>query len=207
MSWDTAIKAIDYLISESGNTPEVHILLFGGEPLLRMDMIRDLLPYAWQKISNAGKRVNFSMTTNGTLLTENVARFLAKWNVKYIISIDGKQENHDRYRRFPNGEGSWKLITDRLRMLKRYQPWMGARVTPTPETVSGLLEGIKILQAKGVNQFIIGAAHGVNWTTETLNEYSRQMKALCDYYIEQKLAKKHFRLTIFERGSFEEQAK
>jgi radical SAM protein with 4Fe4S-binding SPASM domain len=70
------------------------VLLFsGGEPLLRRDLF-ELLDYARQK----GLRTVLS--TNGTRITESVARQLAELGLSYAgISLDGPQDVHDRFRK------------------------------------------------------------------------------------------------------------
>ena len=136
MSWETATRALDYLLQESGSAEKLTILLFGGEPLLRMDFIKEFVPYAADKVKQAGKALSFDVTTNGTLLTEDHARFFNKHKIKYLLSMDGLKEDHDRSRSFPDGTGTWDLIMDRMPMLKRYQPWQGVRMTPTPESAS-----------------------------------------------------------------------
>ena len=45
----------------------------------------------------------------------------------------------------------------------------------------------------------------MEWSEETVATYFEQMKAVTDFYIDMKLKKKHIRLTIFERGTFEEE--
>jgi len=110
MSWETAVAALEFLLEESGGIQDMTILFFGGEPMLRMDLIREFVPHALRQAKDAKKRLQFSMTTNGTLLTEPNARFLRDWRIKYLISIDGLAEDHDRNRRFPNGRGSWNEI-------------------------------------------------------------------------------------------------
>lgn len=206
MSWETAVKALDFFIQESGKAEQLTALFFGGEPMLRMDFIREYIPYAVDRVGRAGKDISFDMTTNGTLIDEDNARFFAKHGLKYLLSIDGLKEDHDKMRSFPDGTGSWDIIIDRIPMMKKYQRWLGARMTPTPESTPRIVEGVKVLYERGINQFIIGSAHGVRWPEDSVGEYLEQMKQLCDMYIEMKLENKPFRLTIFERGSLEEEA-
>ncbi|UCF04993.1 MAG: radical SAM protein [bacterium] len=206
MSWETATSALDYFLRECGQAQHLTILFFGGEPMLRMDFIKEFVPYALDRVGQTGKSLSFDMTTNGTLLDVDSARFFARYKIKYLLSIDGLKEDHDRYRSFSDGSGSWDLIVNLLPMLKRYQPWQGARMTPSPESSSRIVDGVKVLYERGINQFIIGSAHGMHWPPESIRAYFEQMQALSDLYIDMKLENKPFRLTIFERGNLEEEA-
>jgi uncharacterized protein len=129
---------MDFLMQASRNTNDVTVLLFGGEPMMRFDLIRRIVPYANKKAASVGKQINWDMTTNGTLIDEDRAQWLAENKVKYLLSMDGGKEDHDRYRKFPDGKSSYELLAKRLPMLKSYQPWMGVKMSVTPESALNL---------------------------------------------------------------------
>jgi len=131
MSSTVAESSIDMLIRESGSRPSVHVTFFGGETLLNFPMLRSSVDYAKRKCAEAGKQVEFSLTTNATLLTEQVVDFLAEHRVGVTVSIDGDRELNDRMRVFSNGAGSYDVIVPRIKMLlERHKTnSIGARVT------------------------------------------------------------------------------
>lgn len=200
MSDETAIAAVDFLMRESGPTKNLTILFFGGEPLLRFDLMQKVHAYATKEADKLGKTIHWDMTTNGTLMTEEKARWLANAKVKYLLSMDGGQEDHDRYRKFANGRGSFGVIAQRLPIMKRFQPWMGAKISVTPEAAPRLRESMASLHKLGINQFILGYAHGLPWTVADLAKYEESMYDVCEFYLEKKYNKEHFRLTLFEEG-------
>ena len=69
----------------------------GGEPLLRKDF--------FEIMEEINKRdMNWGMTSNGTLITEEVARDLKRVGMKTIsVSLDGLKDTHDAFRRTPGG--------------------------------------------------------------------------------------------------------
>jgi uncharacterized protein len=77
--------------------------------------------------------VDFSLTTNATLLKPATIEFLADNNIGVTISIDGPREVQDRFRVFNNGSGSYDLVAPKIReLLKRHRTRpIGARVTLT----------------------------------------------------------------------------
>ena len=200
MSDETALAAVDFLMEESGPTKRVTILFFGGEPLLRFDLMQKVHAYATKEANKRGKTINWDMTTNGTLMTEEKAQWLAKAGVKYLLSLDGAAEDHDRYRKFANGRGSFDVVAKRLPIMKRYQPWMGAKLSVTPESAPNLARSMKQLHRMGINQFILGYAHGLPWTIEDLRNYEQAMYEVCELYLEKKYNKEYFRMTLFEEG-------
>lgn len=60
------------------------------------------------------------MTTNGTLMTEDVIEFLVKYEFNLMISLDGDKKSHDINRRFKTGKGSFDIILENLSRLKAY---------------------------------------------------------------------------------------
>src|SRR5262249_43709556 len=91
--------------------------------------------HAERRAREEHKRVAFALTTNGTLLTDEIVDFLVRHRFGVHVSIDGARSDHDRHRRFKSGTGSYELIVPRIRRLLdamrgRGRP-VGARVTLT----------------------------------------------------------------------------
>jgi len=117
MDLPVARRAVDFLFEHSGNFEEVVLVFFGGEPLLNLKTIRLVTEHAARLGEERGKRVNFALTTNGTLLTEKTIDLLEERNIGVTVSLDGFEEAQDRYRRFPDGSPSYRVILPRVRRL------------------------------------------------------------------------------------------
>jgi len=117
----TAMAAVDFFAARSGNQEEVFIGFYGGEPLLELPLIQQITAYAEEKLS--GKDLKFTVTTNASLFTPDIARFFSEHNFMITISLDGTQETHDRSRRFADtGKGSYAVIRDNLETVKEQYP-------------------------------------------------------------------------------------
>jgi uncharacterized protein len=103
MAPSVAESSIDLLIKESGDRPSIHVTFFGGETLMNFQMLRSATDYAKRKCAEAGKQVEFSLTTNATLLTEQIADFIAEHKIGVTVSIDGNRELNDKMRVFNDG--------------------------------------------------------------------------------------------------------
>ena len=91
MSLETAIQAVEYG-QKNKRKDSFFIVFFGGEPLLCYDtIIKPLVEYVKEKQYN----VNFSITTNGTLLTKEKVDFLKQNNFCLLFSFDGSKETQD----------------------------------------------------------------------------------------------------------------
>jgi uncharacterized protein len=131
MEEDIAQSAIDMLIRESADRPAIHVTFFGGETLLNFRLLRSSVDYAKRKSAEAAKRVEFSLTTNATLLNEEMVDFLSEHRIGVTVSIDGDRELNDQMRVFHDGRGSYDVIVPKIKMLlQRHRTnSIGARVT------------------------------------------------------------------------------
>ena len=137
MSEATARDAVDFMLKESGTSPRAHLTFFGGETLLNFPVLKTTVAYARQRAAALGKAVDFSLTTNATLLRPEIVEFLIEHEVGVTISIDGPKEMQDRFRVFHDGSGSYDAVMPKIRDLlqkHRGRP-IGARVTLTRQTL------------------------------------------------------------------------
>jgi len=140
MNAETARASVDYLIGQSPGRRAIHLTFFGGETLLNFPLVRQTIEYARERAQAAGKYIDFSLTTNGTLLRPEIIEYLAENRVGVTISLDGPREMNDSLRVFKNGQGSYDIIEPKVReLLKRHttRP-IAARVTLTSQVVDVL---------------------------------------------------------------------
>lgn len=131
MDVDTARAAVDFLFEQSGSLEDLVLVFFGGEPLLNFRLISRTVDYANDKAAASGKKIDYAMTTNGTLLTDRHIGFLLDNRIGTTISMDGHEAAHDRFRRFPDGSPSYRAILPGLQKLlgKKERKPVVARVT------------------------------------------------------------------------------
>lgn len=116
MTWETAKKSIDFFISHSGMSSIAQIGFYGGEPFLELDLITRCIEYCEEKM--AGKKINYYITTNATLINQKVIDLLNKYDIFLSISLDGPKELHNKNRRFAiNGEGTFDKVFASIKLL------------------------------------------------------------------------------------------
>ena len=121
MSFDTAKKAVDFLIANSTESDMVCIGFYGGEPLLNFEVIKETVLYVTQEYT--GKEYYFALTSNGTVFTDEYLAFLEEYKFTVTVSIDGNKEMHDINRKFKNSEvGSFDIIMDNIRKIRDNYP-------------------------------------------------------------------------------------
>ncbi len=207
MTKTTAFSAVDFLMDASRQSSWVGITFMGGEPLLKFDLIRSVVEYSQQEAAKKGKIVTFDMQTNGVLIREEHAKYFRDVGLRYCLSLDGAQLNNDRHRKTLGGSGTFQIVAAKIRLLKRYQPWQGARMTIMPEDAANLGQNIISLhEGLAINQFIIGFATHVFWEDRQIAEYAKGLREAFDYYIEQRVygKSKRLRIGLFELGEIDE---
>ncbi|MCL6638717.1 MAG: radical SAM protein [Firmicutes bacterium] len=203
MSLATAKKAVD-LLMERAAYPVVNITLIGGEPLLEFNLIKQIVPYAVETAQKRGLVIGWSVTTNGTLVTEEILEFFARHRINMLLSIDGGPEDHDRYRKTRNGEGTWHKIAGLIPVIKRYQPWLGARMTVSTGAIGNMRGNFRLLVEMGINQFIIAPAQGARcWGKEEIRQYGKKLvEILVDYQMMRQMGYPLF-IEEFEKDEYE----
>jgi uncharacterized protein len=137
MSWEVARQAIDALIGDTPPGGSVKIAFMGGEPLVARDLIRRAVRHARRRAGMRAVTVGFSTTTNGTLITEQDAAFLAEHRFAVTVSLDGSRATNDRLRPSRAGRGSFDQVAVGVGRLIRHADKiaLSARVTATPENL------------------------------------------------------------------------
>jgi uncharacterized protein len=122
MSVETGRQALDFLITRSQSIKHLEVDFFGGEPLLNLDMMKEIVRYGRQQETATGKKFNFTLTTNAVLLDHQVMDWVIANDVSVILSLDGRQETNDRYRLLANGQGSYAQIVPNIKEMVARQP-------------------------------------------------------------------------------------
>ncbi len=127
MTWETAREAIDFFMARNhailGSTDRgLSMGFYGGEPLLRKELILKSLDYLESSYPEKFSKFKFLMTTNGSLLDENTIKELIKYNFFITVSLDGPPDIHNRYRVFESGNDTHDTIRKNLKLLESISP-------------------------------------------------------------------------------------
>src|SRR5579863_9541880 len=138
MSFETARQSVDLLMEEASPGSNVNIAFLGGEPLANRNVLRKTTEYAVDLARRRNLHPTFSITTNGTLLSEDDGIFFEQFGFAVTVSLDGVGIVHDQQRPQKNGSGSFNriisLISPILRMQKKMQ--VSVRTTVTPQNLN-----------------------------------------------------------------------
>lgn len=196
MSEDIAKKAVAYVCS---NSPlNTGIIFFGGEPLLRKDLIRSTISYCDELKKRFGWQQHFKVTTNGILLDEEFLKYSNDVKLGVALSVDGIRESQDYHRKFPDGTGSFDILESKVELLLKFQPYASFLMVITPETVEYYYESVRYLFQKGVRYIIASINYAGLWTTDSIRVLKKQYILLAKLYEEMTMGQQKFYFSPFE---------
>ena len=114
---DIAKKAIDFVIARSGVRHNIEVDFFGGEPLMAWDTVTQTVDYARSLEEKYNKKFRFTITTNGLLLDENKRKYINENMDNCVLSLDGRREVNDEFRKTVAGTGSYDTIVPKFKAL------------------------------------------------------------------------------------------
>lgn len=114
MTFEVGKQAIDFLVANSGKHRNLEVDFFGGEPLMNFGVVKQVVAYSRSIEKEHNKNFRFTLTTNGLNLDDEVIDFANKECYNVVLSLDGRKEVHDRYRKTTDGRGSYDLIVPKF---------------------------------------------------------------------------------------------
>jgi uncharacterized protein len=140
MALKTAIQTADFIAKIPSKVLTINFQ--GGEPTLMPSLIRSIMSRL--KDIAPAKRVRASLTTNGTLLTQDVLDVLRDYSVSTTVSLDGPKKVNDVIRVYRDGRGSYDdaVAGRRLLMSQKGAKFSGSILVLTSKTIGSLKETI-----------------------------------------------------------------
>ncbi len=121
MSFKIAQKALELLLKNSTHD-KVEVDFFGGEPLLNFETLKNTLIFGKSLAKNNGIKIDFTLTTNATLLTSEVQDFLIEHDIETVLSLDGPPETNDLFRLDNSGKGTHDKAIKRIKEYSSKNP-------------------------------------------------------------------------------------
>ncbi len=195
MPLDTAKKSVDFLIDNAlkNNGKSVNIVLFGGEPLLNLDVMINVCHYAVDKGNEHNIEVRFPIITNGTIYNKKYEEFLldlykATNYVDIQISIDGIPEVQDKNRVFVNDKPTSAIVSENIIKLMTLFENNGMDTSLirthsvlTKNNISKLFLSFKYLNQLGIRNPEFAILNEEDWDENDISIYTEQLSLVADY--------------------------
>lgn len=182
-------KAIDYAVSNvnsfSPDSP-LCIVFFGGEPLMRVDLIKHAINYVKTKYYH--KKISYSITTNGTILTDEIVQIFKENHFAVLVSIDGP-DNEFNLRKDNAGNKSYYKTMDFIKAMKDNAIYTELRATIV-NTNPYIVETFDFFEQQQL-PFVVSFAypsenkshHWSDYDNNVIESIKSQFDNLLDYYV------------------------
>lgn len=127
MDKKTAQKAVEFALQSPAK--QMTFEFQGGEPLLNFPIIKYIIEYT--EAHKRDKEIQYSLVSNLSLLTEEIAEYIKEKKVAISTSLDGGKELHSYNRPLRNGQNSYDVLQKKLALLRALCIRYGAIETTT----------------------------------------------------------------------------
>lgn len=195
MTWETAKKIVDFLMSMPVVEDEAIFDFIGGEPLLEIDLISKISDYLVEKMESTNhpwlKKYSFRFTTNGLAYSsEKVQNYINKYKdiLSVQISIDGTKKKHDLNRVFANGEGSYEKLLPNVKLwVKQFGVKAVAYMVVSHDDLPCLSESVIHLISLGISEIALSVVVEDVWKQGDGIVFERELMTVANYLIDNKL--------------------
>jgi uncharacterized protein len=188
MAPDTADRLVGRIHASFPDFRTYGYHFYGGEPLMNFDGIRRIVEAAEEAAERSGTETDYHITTNGTLLTPEVAAFFDRHRFTVYVSIDGDEATHDAYRRYADGRGSYCHVQQNLLHLrtKTNVHIIGSSVIREGLRLS---DAMALLRSHGADQCKAERVHlretdSLKLSDDEQHRYLEDIKHLVEHYVE-----------------------
>jgi uncharacterized protein len=182
MRLSTARAALDRALARCGQ--RLHLVFFGGEPLLRWRELTAFTQRAEQQAAQRGVRVLPTVTTNGTLLTASRAAWLQQHQFVTAVSCDGVQAAHDANRIDARGGGSHGATLAGIRRALAAGLRVRVILVLDPANVALLPESVAWLLSLGVRDLVVNPNWHADWSGPSLSQWEQAYDSVGHLYVE-----------------------
>jgi len=175
MSRKTLFQSIDLLFTSSSKNLELQF--FGGEPLLKWDLIKAGINYAQKKSLKTGKKIRFLISTNGFFLNKEKTDFLKKHKTTILFSLDGTEKTQLKNRPLLSRKKySTGILIKNVKNLAESGIDYFVNMTFMPENLKDLKKNIIYLLSLGVSDIQLSYAVGTYWPQKDISLYLKLLK-------------------------------
>jgi len=201
MTPEIAEAAVRLAVENSGRKNDdqsIGIIFFGGEPLLRRDLIEHTVRYCRSLTASSGQQFYFKITTNGSLLDESFLTSDLTSEIFVALSHDGVAAAHDMNRVDEGGQPTHARLERKILLLLEHRPYAPAMLVTTPQSVAHYADSVEYLYRAGFHYLICSLNYGCDWSMRDLKELRFQYDRLADWYVRETCAEQKFYFSPFE---------
>lgn len=198
---DKLEKSIDFIIKNNTEGEKIYLTFLGGEPLLNKDLIYEAVNIINNKYSKYSDLFKYRITTNCTLIDDEIIKFFEdnKFNVR--VSIDGDEYTHNLNRISINKSISYETILNNIKKIQKSNIEYSIRMTISENTIELLYKNILYFYNLGIKSYCLGFDTFASWSEKKLEEMNIQLLKVADFYVDKLESNEDIFIDVFD-GKF-----
>lgn len=190
MTEQECLDAVSFLINSNPGEEHFIISFFGGEPLLEKEILMRVVPAILNEY--VGKKFSFSITTNGSILTDDILSFIKQYSISLLVSFDGIKEIVKKYRphKSPNVD-TYSIVYSNIERLKKEKVNFSLRATIVASN-GQLMETIQFFEKLQVPYYLVPCFNPGNdnsdefsdWNDNVLVSFSKEYDDAVFYFLQ-----------------------
>lgn len=181
-SLEVGKAAIDFLLLNT-NSQNAGFSFFGGEPLLKFNLLKEVVEYGRERAKLCRRNINFGITTNGTMLADDIIVWLKENRLNIVYSMDGLP-HEDNQRNFLSGMPSGAVALENAKKLLDAGLRPVIRWTVVPGQLANLYSDLKALVEMGFEIIAPEPVYEVEWTDDDKALYEAELRKVAKYYLQ-----------------------
>ena len=162
---------------------EVTVNFFGGEPLLEISLIKEIIGHMERE---SDFQIRYYMTTNGVLLNQDIINYIKEKQIILSLSWDGNKKVNDMNRIDTHGNGTYEKIMESYRLLKNNDIDVRVRATFDSQTMFFLKDSVEDFYSidPQMNVIFIPDYFDKGWTEGKLQKLQEDIRIIEEKNIE-----------------------
>lgn len=190
MSQEMADKTLYWFVNQAKETKVLNLNLFGGEPLTNIPLVKYVVAKCKDLEKEYDKKIYITISTNGTILNDELLKLIKDNDIGLQISIDGDKEIHDKNRPAANGKSSYDMLASNVKTLLSEVD--NAGLIPRATVAKGVTDVTRIVNHMLNDMHFkcvaltpaLGSHEETSYSEEDLDEYFRKYDELVETFLE-----------------------
>ena len=190
---NTLKTGVDFFYPLLAGNDDIYISFYGGEPLLAYEQLQYTVTILQEKNEKENKKIKYSITTNGSLLTDEKLEFFNRHEFLLVLSFDGLAQE----------KGRKKGTRDQMvRLMKRIRQYRGINFAInsvfSPRTVHDFSESLRFIIDEGGPEITFNISTVEEWRSPEMETLEKELQRLTDYLLPYYKEKGHIPVKNFQ---------
>ncbi len=156
MDTETVRRTIEFIKKSAAGCKSLALNFYGGEPLLCPDILFQIVEASKIYADEQGMEFIVTVTSNGTLFTEEIAEKIKKYTHEVQITLCGPKDVHDQIRVDKKGNGTYDTLMNVLQLFKDHDISFHVRVDVDQHTYDYMNQLLEDLKKRGFENIYVG---------------------------------------------------